>query len=68
MKKYILKLRLSKFIDIPGTFVSWKTTFQSVLREPEVSPLEELDLLQQFWDLNPQDTHQASVLLIHTTL
>lgn len=32
VKKDILKLRLSKFMDIPGTFVSWKTTFQSVLR------------------------------------
>lgn len=41
VKKDILKLRLSKFMDIPGTFVSWKTTVQSVLRELEVSPLEE---------------------------
>lgn len=28
--------------------MSWKTTFQSILRELEVSPLEELDLLQQY--------------------
>lgn len=48
VKKDILKLRLSKFIDFPGTFVSWKTTFQSVLRELEVSPLKELDLFQQY--------------------
>lgn len=32
MTKFMVKkLRLLKFTDIPGTFVSWKTTFQSVL-------------------------------------
>ena len=36
VKKDILRLSLSKFTDIPGTFVSWKTTFQSVLQELEV--------------------------------
>lgn len=32
VKKDILKLRLSKFMDIPGTFVSWKTTFLDNLK------------------------------------
>lgn len=58
VKKDILKLRLSKFMDIPGTFVSWKTTFQSVFRELEVSPLEELDLLQQ--SLGPESSKYAA--------
>lgn len=58
VKKDILKLRSSKFMDIPGTFVSWKTTFQSVLRELEVSPLEEFDLLQQY--LGPESSRYAA--------
>lgn len=58
VKKDIVKLRLSKFMDIPGTFVSWKTTFQSVLRELEVSPLKELDLLQQY--LGPESSRYAA--------
>lgn len=49
VKKDILKLRLSKFMDIPGTFVSWKTTLQKVLRELDESPLKESDLLQQYF-------------------
>lgn len=58
VKEDILRLRLSKFMDIPGTFVSWKTTFQSVYREIEVSPLEELDLLQQY--LGPESLRYAA--------
>jgi hypothetical protein len=38
-------------MDILRTYFSWKTTFQSVLRELEVSSLEELDLLQQYLGL-----------------
>lgn len=48
VKKGFFKLRLSKFMDIPGTFVSWKATFQKVIIELEVSPFGELDLLQQY--------------------
>ena len=57
VKKYILKLRLSKFTNTPGTFVSWKTTFQSILQELEVLSLEELDLLQQY--LRPESGRYA---------
>lgn len=41
----------------PGTFVSWKSTFQSGLQELEVSPLEEVDLLQQY--LGPESGRYA---------
>ncbi|XP_052801803.1 uncharacterized protein LOC128232343 [Mya arenaria] len=45
LKKDLLLSRLYKYDDRPETFPIWKQSFQTVLTELDVTPVEELDLL-----------------------
>lgn len=45
LKKDILMSYLVTFNEQPENYLSWKTTFKSVVSEIAASPLEEMDLL-----------------------
>ncbi|XP_033728036.1 uncharacterized protein LOC117317344 [Pecten maximus] len=57
IKKDLLKSRLTKFEDKPEYFESWRRTFKSVVTGLQLSPLEELELLQ-IW-LGPESSSYA---------
>ncbi|XP_014677582.1 PREDICTED: uncharacterized protein LOC106817433 [Priapulus caudatus] len=48
LKKELLITSLIKFNDEPQSYNTWKMSFQSRMRELDVKPLEELDLLQKW--------------------
>ena len=45
LKKDILSSRLTPFNDLPESYMSWKSTFRSVIVDIGASPAEEIDLL-----------------------
>lgn len=48
------------FNDSPELFLSWKATFQNIISEMDVSPVEEIDLLIKW--LGPESSRQAKAL------
>ena len=60
MKKDLIHARFSHFNDKPERYLMWKTGFKNIIRELEVSPTEELDLLCRW--LGPESSVQASSL------
>ena len=57
MKKDLLRTRITSFDDSPQTYPSWKTTFQSVVKELNVNSAQELDLLVRW--LGPESKEYA---------
>ncbi|XP_056003003.1 uncharacterized protein LOC130049441 [Ostrea edulis] len=57
MKKDLLLSRLCRYDDSPGYFLAWKASFQNVMRELDVTPAEEIDLLVKW--LGPESSKQA---------
>ncbi|XP_063404237.1 uncharacterized protein LOC134687709 [Mytilus trossulus] len=57
VKKDLLLSRLCKYDDTPGYFLAWKASFTNVMRELNVTPSEELDLLVKW--LGPESCKQA---------
>jgi hypothetical protein len=60
LKKDLLLTRLVNFNDRPESFASWKSSFQTVMRELEVNPSEEIDLLVKW--LGPDSQKHALTL------
>jgi hypothetical protein len=60
LRKDLVKHRLYKFTDSPGTFLIWKTTFKSVMTELGVNAAEETDLLLQY--LGPTSSKYATTI------
>ena len=60
LRKDLVKHRLYKFADSPGTYLIWKSTFKSVIDELEVKPEEEMDLLLQY--LGPTSSKYATTI------
>ena len=57
MKKDLVFARLSKFDNHPESYLAWKESFKSVMREIGITSSEELDLLVQY--LGPQSHEHA---------
>ena len=57
VKKDLLRTRMTSFDDSPQTYPSWKTTFQSVVKELSVNSAQELDLLVRW--LGPESKEYA---------
>ena len=57
VKKDLLRTRITSFDDSPQTYPSWKTTFQSVVKELSVNSAQELDLLVRW--LGPESKEYA---------
>ncbi|XP_061170421.1 uncharacterized protein LOC133179742 [Saccostrea echinata] len=60
LKKDLLLTRLVNFNDRPESFASWKSSFQTVMRELGVNPNEEIDLLVKW--LGPDSQKHALTL------
>lgn len=60
LRKDLLLSRFSSFDDTPETFMSWKASFQSIIRELIISPFEEMDILIKW--LGPESTKFAKSL------
>jgi len=60
LKKDLIKERLSKFSDSPGSYLVWKTTFKTVMQELNVTPAEEIDLLMRH--LGPTSSKYATTI------
>jgi hypothetical protein len=60
LKKDLLISRLTNFNDKPETYATWKASFQTILRELEVSPPEEMDLLVK-WAGPESQKHVLSI-------
>ncbi|XP_062592960.1 uncharacterized protein LOC134254474 [Saccostrea cucullata] len=58
LKKELLMSRLKNYNDKPESFAAWKATFQSVMRELDVSTEEEVDLLIKY--LGPESSKHAN--------
>ncbi|XP_069140958.1 uncharacterized protein [Argopecten irradians] len=58
MRKELASSRLTTFNDWPDSYLCWRTTFQSVMKEASVTPGEELDLLVKW--LGPISSTYAS--------
>jgi len=57
MRKELLTSRLTSFTDKPEEYITWQTSFKSIMTELEVKPLEELDFLVRW--LGPESSRQA---------
>ena len=57
VKKDLLLSRFSQFDDKPERYLVWKQSFSNIVKEIEVTPTEELDLLVRW--LGPQSSKQA---------
>lgn len=60
LKKDLALSRLSVFSDKPEAYNSWKTSFQQVMKEMDVTPSEEMDLLVK-WLGAYSKTHAISI-------
>lgn len=60
LKKDLALSRLSTFNDKPETYQSWKTSFKQVMKEMDVSPSEEMDLLVKWLGVTSK-THAISI-------
>ena len=58
MKKDFLPSRFSAFNDRPDTYETWKATFTAIIKELNVTPFEEMDLLVKW--LGPESKRFAS--------
>jgi hypothetical protein len=58
LKKDLLLSRFSSFDDQPNSFETWKTTFTHIIKELNVTPFEEMDLLVKW--LGPESRKFAS--------
>ena len=60
LKKEILLSRFTKFDDQAESFLTWKNTFNSIMKELNVTPFEQLDLLVKW--LGPNSSKQATTI------
>ncbi|KAK3093009.1 hypothetical protein FSP39_009964 [Pinctada imbricata] len=60
VKRDLIMSRLSKYDDDPMIYVSWKASFQTIMKEIGASATEELELLCQ--KLGPESTKQAKTI------
>nr|XP_022331795.1 uncharacterized protein LOC111129629 [Crassostrea virginica] len=58
LKKDLLLSRFSAFNDRPDTYETWKATFTAIIKELNVTPFEEMDLLVKW--LGPESKRFAS--------
>ena len=52
--KDLLLSRFSSFNDRPGTYETWKATFTTIIKEQNVTPFEEMDLLVKWLGPEPK--------------
>ncbi len=66
MKKELVLSRLTKFDDRPESYAIWKASFQTIVKELELSPNEELDLLVKYLGIeSSRHAHSLRAANVH---